>query len=207
MVTCAQLTWHWQRRAAALLPLLRSPRGSQQLQYPSLVPQLLLQQIIKYTYRSTVHYFAGKISISHNFLYPSCWGTRPVAVPATSTASSSPQLAAASHHPRKRPHSGHYRKRHAQHILLITNTLRVTLSIIESWTELEGTFKGLLELNSRQWSGTSTAASGAPSPFQPDFECLKRQATHHLSGQSVPEPHHPYRKKLFPYIQSKPFLF
>ena len=50
--------------------------------------------------------------------------------------------------------------------------------------ELEGTFKrGPTPL---QWTGTSTAPSGAQSPVQPDLECLQGRGSHHLSGQPVP---------------------
>jgi len=37
----------------------------------------------------------------------------------------------------------------------------------------------------------------------PDLECVQGWGTHHLSGQPVPVHHHPYCKKLIPYIQSK----
>ena len=36
-------------------------------------------------------------------------------------------------------------------------------------------------------------------PLQPDLECLQGCGT--ISGQTVPVPHHPYHKKLLPYIQ------
>ena len=60
--------------------------------------------------------------------------------------------------------------------------------------------------NSLPWTGTPTAASGAQSPVQPDLDCLQRQGIHHLSGQPVPVPHHPYCKKLL-YVQSKSSLY
>ena len=73
--------------------------------------------------------------------------------------------------------------------------------IKESQDSLEETFIGhLVQLH---WTGTPTARSGPQSSVQSDLECLQGWGIHHLSGQPVPAPHHPYNKKLFPYIQSK----
>jgi len=38
---------------------------------------------------------------------------------------------------------------------------------------------------------------GAQSPVQPDFECLQGWGIHHISGQTVPVPHHPHCQRLF----------
>ena len=54
---------------------------------------------------------------------------------------------------------------------------------------------------------TPTAPSGAQSTIQPNLECLQRQGIHSLSGQLMPLPHHPYCKKIVPYIHSKSPLF
>ena len=70
--------------------------------------------------------------------------------------------------------------------------------------ELERTPKGhLVQLP----VGTLTALSDAQSPIQPDAGYLQGWGFHHLSGQPVPLPHHPYYEKLLPYIQSKSPLF
>jgi len=59
----------------------------------------------------------------------------------------------------------------------------------------------------QQWAGTPTAPSGSSircsAPVQPDLECLRRWGIHHLSGQPVPVPHHPYLKTLLPFTRSK----
>jgi len=80
--------------------------------------------------------------------------------------------------------------------------------ITESF-ELEGTFKGHpvqlpcteqghLQLHQllRAWL-----------VVQPDLGYLWGWGVHHLSGQPVPEPHHPYGKNYFPYILSRSTLF
>lgn len=47
----------------------------------------------------------------------------------------------------------------------------------------------------------------AHSPIQPDLERFQGWGIQHLSGQPVPLSHHPYCKKLLPFICSKEILF
>jgi len=60
-----------------------------------------------------------------------------------------------------------------------------------------------------QRSGTPTARSGCSEPHsdQTDHESFQGQGIHHLSWQPVPVPHHPYCKKLLPYILSNTPFF
>ena len=78
--------------------------------------------------------------------------------------------------------------------------------IIEPFAS-EGTFKKPSSPTPLQRTGTPTAPSGTQSLIQPDLESLTGQSIHHHSGQPVPVAHHPYCKKLLPYIQSKSPLF
>ena len=66
--------------------------------------------------------------------------------------------------------------------------------IIE-WFELEGTLKGhLVQLPCNEQEHLKLH-QGAQNPIQPDPEFLQGWGTHHLRGQPVPAPHHPYCKK------------
>jgi len=72
--------------------------------------------------------------------------------------------------------------------------------IIESF-ELEGTLKAIRS-HSLQCTGIPTAPSVLRAPW-----LSARMGHHHLSGQPVPVPHHPYLKRLFSYIHPKSPLF
>jgi len=57
---------------------------------------------------------------------------------------------------------------------------------------LEGTFKGRLVQTPCNEQGHLPLDQVAQSLVQPDLECLSGWDIHHLSGQSVPVPHHPH---------------
>ena len=66
--------------------------------------------------------------------------------------------------------------------------------------ELEGTFKDHLVQPPCSEQGHIPLDQVAQSPVQPDRECFQGGGIDHLSGQSVPVPHHPHGKKFLPYI-------
>ena len=71
---------------------------------------------------------------------------------------------------------------------------------ITEWFGLEGIFRG----HPVQPPGNEQAHLPldyvAQSPIQPDLECFQGWGIYHLSGQPIPVPHHPHRKKFLPNI-------
>ena len=76
----------------------------------------------------------------------------------------------------------------------ITSFITIHLRIIES-LELEGTFKDPIVQLPCNEQGHLQLDEVAQCPVQPDLECLWAWGIHHLSGQPVPVPHHPYCEK------------
>ena len=72
---------------------------------------------------------------------------------------------------------------------------------------MEGTFKGHVVQLPYNEQGHAQLDQVAQGPIQPHLESLQGHGIYHISGQSLPVPHHPHCKRLFPYIQSKSTLF
>jgi len=73
-----------------------------------------------------------------------------------------------------------------------------------AWFELERAFKDRLSQSSCHGPGHLPLDQVAQSPTQPGLEHFQGGGSHNFSGQPVPEPYHPHRKKFLPYVQSKP---
>jgi len=65
------------------------------------------------------------------------------------------------------------------------------------WFELEGTLESHLVQLPCDEQVHLQPHQVAQSPIEPDLECLQGTGIHHLSGQPVPVPHHPYCKNFF----------
>jgi len=78
---------------------------------------------------------------------------------------------------------------------------------IIKWFGWEGIFEGHLVQPTCEDQGHLQLDQVAQSPIQPNLECSRVWGTDHLSGQPVPEFHHPHRKKFLPYIQAESPLF
>ena len=85
--------------------------------------------------------------------------------------------------------------------LRLRNNHRTHHRFIE-WFKSEGTFKGYLVQLPWIKQGYLQLDQAAQSPIQPDLECLQGWGIHHLSGQTVPVPHHSYCNVFFSLISN-----